>query len=238
MDGRCGSSYTLKRLTNKMFLTECANKLPNVLLEKIVKKYQQQLKASILQFEPIHSVSEPFNPYKQSSKDIITILGVPYKFDYSYRGNHSSIAIISIRPIQHIHQNFIQMIFTQYDNYPSSRPGCFVDDVIYICIHKIPKKYNMTHLPFVLAQALMYCRKMAFPISIEYLEKEFQYSLKNDTCIEQHNVKPKYKAVKIEDLYDEILQKGSIDSYLRTHYTFAKSFESWNQTLQYYRESR
>lgn len=222
----------------RMLLTDCANKLPNVLLEKIARDYQQQVKASILHFEPTN-ISQPYNPYKETSEDIITILGIPYQFNYSYRGNHSCIVILSIRPIQHIQQDFIRMIFTQYDNYPSSRPGCFVDDESYVCIHKIPKKYNKTHLPFVLAQGLMYVRKMNYPILKEQLENEFQNAImttKGD--IEIFNVKKTYKPVPIEHLYDEILEKGSIHSYLKTHYTFSRSFNSWNKTLHYYRVSR
>jgi hypothetical protein len=220
-----------------MLLTDCANKLPNVLLEKIAKEYQQQLKASILQFEPTN-ISQPYNPYKETSENIITILGIPYQFNYSYRGNHSSIVILSIRPLQHIQQDFIRMIFTQYDNYPYSRPGCFVDDEIYVCIHKIPKKYNKTHLPFVLAQGLMYVRKMSYPILKEHLENEFQYATMTKENVEIYNVKKTYKPVPIEDLYDEVLEKGSIHSFLKTHYTFAKSFDCMNKTLQYYRVSR
>lgn len=211
--------------------------LPDAILDKIRNMYQENIKTSILQFQPSNGPTHLFERNKASS-DSIEILDVPYRFEYTYKGNHSQIAMLSIRPCSHIQQEFINIIFTEHDCYPYSRPGCYIDEETYICIHKIPKKYNTSHLPFVIAQAIVYYLKMAFPISEDDIETSFKRVLESDMTVELYHVKKKYKSLKIDPLYDELLKNGSILQTLKKNYTFFKSFSNMDKVLKYYQEPR
>jgi hypothetical protein len=233
----CVRPYTL---TFTMLLTECKNALPDVLLDKISEFHRLNIKTNILHFQPSNAPTNMFEK-KETSMDIITLFDVDYRFEYTYIGDHSTISRVSIRPCNHIQQEFIHIIFTQNDRYPYSRPGCYVDNDTYICIHKIPKKYNKTHLPFVLAQGIVYCLKMMHPISNHDSERIFKQYINSNVSEDSNEIytaKKTYKPIPMEKLYDELLQWGSIQRFLKKNYTFSRSFKTIYKILHFFKVSR